>query len=212
VLTLTGGPCVPTSGGPAANGASFPSFSPEKVLTPRIFGMFCKAVVQTVLLFGCESWTVTDAIWNVLKGFHHRAAGRMADIMAHGGPCGGWICPPLEEALKKPGLCAVEHCVNKRQQCTVDCISTRPVWMHCVAVSRKPGTSRPQDGLLVGSEEKAGNTCGRALGGCNFLSAKALSLHPPPPCLIVGQGPKPCKCFGGEDGSIPGNAPSSPSF
>jgi len=29
---------------------------------PRIFGMFYKAVVQTVLLFGCESWTLTDAM------------------------------------------------------------------------------------------------------------------------------------------------------
>jgi len=53
---------------------------------PRIFGMVCKAVVQTVSLFGCESWTVTDAVWTALKGFHHRAAGRMADMMAHRGP------------------------------------------------------------------------------------------------------------------------------
>ena len=36
---------------------------------PRIFGMFHKALVQTVLLFGCESWTMTDAMWTVLKGF-----------------------------------------------------------------------------------------------------------------------------------------------
>jgi hypothetical protein len=40
---------------------------------PRVFGMFYKAVVQTVLLFGSESWTMTDAMWKVLKGFHHRA-------------------------------------------------------------------------------------------------------------------------------------------
>jgi len=41
---------------------------------PQIFGMFYKAVVQTVLLFGCESWTMTDAMRTALKGFHHRAA------------------------------------------------------------------------------------------------------------------------------------------
>jgi len=43
---------------------------------PRIFGMFYKAVVQTVLLFGCESWAMTGAMWTALKGFHHRAARR----------------------------------------------------------------------------------------------------------------------------------------
>jgi len=30
--------------------------------------------------------------------------------------------------------------------------------------------------------------------------------------LVLGQGPEPCMYFGGEDGSSPGNAPSSPSF
>jgi len=108
---------------------------------PRIFGMFCKAVVQTVSLFGCESWTLTDAMWTVLKGFHHRAVRRVADMMACRGPGGGWICPSLEEALKKDGACAMEHCASNRQQRTLDCISTRPIWMHCMAASRKPGSS-----------------------------------------------------------------------
>jgi len=108
---------------------------------PRIFGMFYKAVVQTVLLFGCESWTMTDAMWTVLKGFHYRAARRMADMMAYRGPGGGWIYPSLEEALKKAGLYTMEHYVSKRQQRIVDYISTRPIWMHCMAASRKPGAS-----------------------------------------------------------------------
>jgi len=99
-----------------------------------------KAVVQTVLLFGCESWTMTDAMWTVLKGFHHQAARRMANMMAYRGPGGGWIYPPLEEALKEAGLCAMEHHVNNRQQCIVDYISTRPIWMHCMAASKRPGT------------------------------------------------------------------------
>jgi len=84
---------------------------------------------------------MTDAMWNALKGFHHRAARRMADMMAHRGPGSGWIYPPLEEALKKAGLYTMEHYVNKRQQHIVDYISTRPIWVHCMAASRKSGTS-----------------------------------------------------------------------
>jgi len=80
----------------------------------RIFVMFYKAMVQTVLLFGCESWSVTDAVWTV-EGLNHRAVRKMADMMACGGPDGGWICPSLEEALKKAGMCTMEHCVAKRQ-------------------------------------------------------------------------------------------------
>jgi len=63
----------------------------------------------------------------------------MADLMAYRGPGGGWIYPPLEEALKKAGLHTMEHYVNKRQQRIVDYISTRPIWAHCMVASRKPG-------------------------------------------------------------------------
>jgi len=108
---------------------------------PMIFGMFCKAAVQTALLHGCESWTLTDTMWTVLKGFHHRAVGRMTDVTACRGPRGGWICPSLEEALEKAGVRTMERCVSKRQQRTVDCISTRPIWMHCMATRRQPGSS-----------------------------------------------------------------------
>jgi len=107
---------------------------------PRIFGVFYKAVLQSVLLFGCESWTMTDAMWNALKGFHHWAARRMAKMMACRGPGGVWIYPPLEEALKEAGLYTMEHRVTKRQQRVVDYISTRPIWMHCIAASKRPGT------------------------------------------------------------------------
>ena len=42
--------------------------------TPRVSGMFYKAVVQAVLLYGCESWVLTDKVWKVLESFHNRAA------------------------------------------------------------------------------------------------------------------------------------------
>jgi len=79
-------------------------------------------------------------MWTVLKGFHHRAARRMTNMMAYKGPGDKWVYPPLEEALKKAGLCGMEHCVNKRQHRIVDYISTRPIWAHCMDASRKPGT------------------------------------------------------------------------
>jgi len=62
-------------------------------------------------------------------------------MMAYRGPGGGWIYPPLEEVLKKAGLYTMEHYVSKRQQRIVDYISTRPIWSHCMAVRRQPGTS-----------------------------------------------------------------------
>ena len=47
-------------------------------MTPRVCGMFFKAVVQAVLLYGSETWAVTDSAMRCLEGFYYRAACRMA--------------------------------------------------------------------------------------------------------------------------------------
>ena len=33
---------------------------------------FYKAIVQAVLLFGSESWVMTERLWKIVNGFHHR--------------------------------------------------------------------------------------------------------------------------------------------
>ena len=38
----------------------------------KLRSMLCKAVVQTVLLYGYEIWVVIDAMMMFLEGFHHR--------------------------------------------------------------------------------------------------------------------------------------------
>ena len=37
-----------------------------------------KAVVKTVLIYGCKSWVVKGAMMTVLDGFHHRVDWRLA--------------------------------------------------------------------------------------------------------------------------------------
>ena len=36
--------------------------------------MMYRAVFQMVLIYGSESWVVTDVMLKVLEGFHHRVA------------------------------------------------------------------------------------------------------------------------------------------
>jgi hypothetical protein len=42
--------------------------------TPRISAMFYKATIETVLLYGFETWVVTDEILKLLTSFHHSVA------------------------------------------------------------------------------------------------------------------------------------------
>ena len=46
--------------------------------TPKVSAMFYKAVMQSVLLFSCETWVESDVIARSLDGFHHYIARKLS--------------------------------------------------------------------------------------------------------------------------------------
>ena len=76
---------------------------PAENVSPRVCGMFYKATVQSVLLFGSETWALTPSTLKRLEGFHVRAARRMTGkmpVFAHG----IWTYPKTSEVLAAVGL------------------------------------------------------------------------------------------------------------
>ena len=51
-------------------------------VTVGYIAMICKAVVQTVLLYGRENSVIVDATMKVLEAFHHRIARRIMGKMS----------------------------------------------------------------------------------------------------------------------------------
>lgn len=58
----------------------------------------------TVLLYGCESWVVTDRMLAVLTSSHHRVARRIAKRQAVLQEDGEWVYPDIGEAREAAGL------------------------------------------------------------------------------------------------------------
>ena len=103
--------------------------------------MFYKAVVQTVLLYGLESWVITPAILKLLEGFHHRVARRLSNM----GPRlveEEWHYPPIEEALEASGLYTMLEYIERRQNTIAEYVATRPIYHACTGSTRHPGSSR----------------------------------------------------------------------
>jgi hypothetical protein len=51
----------------------------SKILTwqgsrPKVMGYYYKMVCQAMLLYSCETWVITQAIYNKLESFHHHVA------------------------------------------------------------------------------------------------------------------------------------------
>jgi Reverse transcriptase (RNA-dependent DNA polymerase) len=61
----------------------------------RVSGYFYKAVVQSVVLYGCETWTLDEAKLNTLRGFHNRLTRGIAHKRGIRDPrTGVWTYPP----------------------------------------------------------------------------------------------------------------------
>ena len=72
--------------------------------TPRVCGVFYKATVMAVLLFGSETWNLAPSSLKRLEGFHHRAAWRMAGKVPRLNTDGSWTYPDTEAVMKEVGL------------------------------------------------------------------------------------------------------------
>ena len=92
-----------------------------KVLTaegapPKACAMFYKAIVQTVLLFGSETWVITNQMMEKLRGFHYRVASQICRKRPRQLSDGTWVYPSTKEVLTHCGLFPMEEYVKRRQQ------------------------------------------------------------------------------------------------
>ena len=59
-------------------------------------GRIYVVVVQDVMIYSSETWSVTPHIGRVLCGFHHRVARRLTGIQFWIGKDGGWVYTLME--------------------------------------------------------------------------------------------------------------------
>jgi hypothetical protein len=103
--------------------------------SPKAMGMFYKAVVQAVLLYGCETWTLTNPMIKALEGFHHRVARRITHMIPVHQANGQWYYPPIQGALDAAGLFPIRKYIRQRVHTIRQYIETRPIYQLCLVAS-----------------------------------------------------------------------------
>jgi hypothetical protein len=94
---------------------------------------FYKAVVQAVLLYGSESWVITERMWKVLNGFHNRCARFISGDHIRQKPNGEWILPSTKAVLAKCKLHTIEEYIRRRKRTVKTFVESRPIYDACVA-------------------------------------------------------------------------------
>jgi hypothetical protein len=85
-----------------------------KNASPRVCGVFYKATVQSILLFGSKTWNLSPKSLKSLEGFHLRAAWRMAGKRPMKLWDGTWKYPNSMAVLDKIRLKTIAHYIGVR--------------------------------------------------------------------------------------------------
>ncbi len=100
---------------------------------PRIAAKFDKAVVQAVLLYGSETWNLTNSALARLKRFHVCAAYKMARKHRPKRCANGvWVYPKTADVLEECGMATVAAYIRFRRQTIAVYVATRPVFKACM--------------------------------------------------------------------------------
>jgi hypothetical protein len=73
-----------------------------------------KAVVQAVLLCGCESWVLTQQSERSLQSFHYKYARYITGQHIWKNTDGTWTCPKSSKVLEKANLLQIQAYIEKQ--------------------------------------------------------------------------------------------------
>lgn len=78
-------------------------------------GTIYKSVVQSILLYGAETWVLNKMMTRKLESFHRRCARFIAREHIRPNEDGTWTYPPSDGVLQKAGLCSIEEYIRRRK-------------------------------------------------------------------------------------------------
>ncbi len=108
---------------------------------PRVSAKFYKAIIQSVLLYGSETWNVTGTALKQLEGFHIRAAYRMARInKPKRGSNNTWTYPRSKDVLEECGLETIDTYIKKRRDTIAQYVATQPIFSQCLDGEQRRGS------------------------------------------------------------------------
>ena len=84
----------------------------------KTMAYFYKAVVQSVLLYGSETWVPSSIMMRKLNAFHNKIARNIMNRNIQPDPNdeSNWIYPDMKEVLKDAGLFTIEEYIERRRK------------------------------------------------------------------------------------------------
>ncbi len=78
----------------------------------HVMGLFYKAMVQAVLLYGTETWNLTQPLLQMLCSFHHHCTCYLTWMTITQLDNGEWVSPPSAVAREQAGLATIKEYIQ----------------------------------------------------------------------------------------------------
>jgi hypothetical protein len=97
--------------------------------------------VQSVLLYGSETWVLSPAAMARLEGFHIRAAYRMAkEHVPRRGPNLQWVYPSSEAVLEECDMHPIQLYIDVQRETIAKYVVGRSILAECQGADRRRGS------------------------------------------------------------------------
>ena len=108
---------------------------------PKIMSIVYKVVIQSVLLYGSESWVLDTQAMVKFRSFHRRCAryitGRHINLVGE-----EWEYPSSIETLEEADLLTIEESIRQRKETILGFAETLPILQECIDVSNMTKNNR----------------------------------------------------------------------
>jgi len=99
----------------------------------RAMGRFYLAAVQSILLYGSETWTLTKRQIHLLDTFHHHCARHITQQHIRPLPDGTWITPASKDVLEMAGLKTISTYIQQCREHITKFTRNLPVYTKSIA-------------------------------------------------------------------------------
>jgi hypothetical protein len=97
-------------------------------------GYFYKSIVQSILLYGAETWVINPENMKKLRTFHRKAARYITHrhIRPLNDGTDEWLYPPRESVLEDAGLFEIEVYIQRRRDTVFTFVKNREIYRECL--------------------------------------------------------------------------------
>jgi len=153
--------------------------------------LFYKATVQAILLYGAETWTLTQPLLRLLHSFHHHCAQYLAQMVNSRNADGTWTTPASAAALEAAELFTIEEYIQHRVNTFLPFIQSRAIYWECHSSRATQAAATHPCWWMINPGPLAPLAPATPTLGRNVLADQDLSngVPPPPPPLPPRRSP-----------------------